>query len=50
MLFSFSRFWKTGLSLAGAWIACEFIGFELTVVALLTFLLLKNEDNSQHLF
>ena len=50
MLFSFNKFWKTLLSLGGAAIACEFVGFELTVVSLLVLILYKNTSNSEHLF
>jgi len=50
MLFSFNTFWKTTFSLIIALIACEFVGFELTVVSLLTLLLLKNSGKSVHLF
>lgn len=49
MLFTFNMFWKTTLSLLAAWLCCEFIGFELTTVTLLTLLVCKNSDDSTHL-
>jgi len=49
MLFTFNLFWKRLFSLALAWLSCEFIGFDLTVVTLLTLLLYKNSVNSEHL-
>ena len=50
MLFSFNKFWKTLLSLGAGAVACEFVGFELTVVSLLVLILYKNTSNSEHLF
>ena len=50
MLFSFNKFWKTLLSLGVGAVACELVGFELTVVSLLVLILYKNTSNSEHLF
>ena len=49
MLFTFGKGWKTLAALAASWLACEFIGFELTVVTLLVLLVCKNSDDSRHL-
>lgn len=50
MLFTFDKFWKMVLSLLATWLCCEFIGFELTTVTLLTLLVCKNTGDSAHLF
>jgi len=49
MLFTFDKFWKTLTSLLVTWLCCEFVGFELTAVTLLTLLLCKNSGDSTHL-
>ena len=49
MLFTFNSFWKTFISLVVVWLGCEFVGFELTTVTLLTLLLCKNTGGDRYL-
>jgi len=49
MLFSFSKFWKVSLSCVLAWLAYEFVGFEITLISLLVLLLHKKTPNSSPL-
>lgn len=42
MLFKFGKFWKTILCTAVAWVAYTTVGFELTVVTLLSLLYSTN--------
>jgi len=49
MLFTFNRFWKGLLTITGAWIFYAFLGYDITVVTLLSLLLISQMDASKHL-
>jgi len=49
MLFTFNRFWKGLFTITGAWILYAFLGYEFTVVTLLSLLLISQIDPSKHL-
>ena len=49
MLFTFNRFWKSLFTLTGAWVMYAFMGYEFTVITLLSVLLIIQFKSSRHI-